>query len=164
MRPHSCKRPGAGTTVLLVDDEEKFRASIAMRLRMRGYMTLEAGNKEEAVRALETRPEIRIAVLDHRMQGGDARRVLAEMKKRRPGIPAILLTGLSRLDPALDSCRNEFFAVLEKPCDLEQLIGAMEDALCFQDPERDEFRIPPEGGAGTGSDGNEGMRRRRQGR
>ena len=150
MLPHSCNKSGAGKTVLLVDDEEKFRASTAMRLRMRGYMTLEAGNKEEAVRALETRSEIRIAVLDHRMQGGDAQRVLAEMKKRRPGVPAILLTGLSRLDPVLDSCRHEFSAVLEKPCDLERLIRAIEDALRSQDAERDEFRIPPESRRGDG--------------
>lgn len=150
MHPHSGKRHTSGTTVLLVDDEEKFRAAIALRLRLRGYRTLEAGDKDEAVRALETRSDIRIAVLDHRMQGCDARRLLAELKQRRPELPAILLTGLGRLDPALDSCRDDFFSVLEKPCDLEHLIRAIEDALRPQDQKGNEFYTPCESGQDEG--------------
>lgn len=128
MRKGSSEKHVVGITVLIVDDEEMLRTSIALRLQMRGYVTLEAANGLEAVEAVRARSDIHVVVLDQKMQGSDASRVLAEMKQLRPEIPIILLTGLGRLDPTVDACRQSFFSVLEKPCDLEELIKAIEDA------------------------------------
>jgi len=128
MRIEAGKGHFAGITVLLVDDEQKLRTSIALRLRLRGYETVEAANGHEAVEAIRLRPDISVVVLDQKMPGSDISRVLADMKQLRPKIPVILLTGLGRLDPSIDHCRKKIFSFLEKPCDLDELVQTMETA------------------------------------
>jgi len=135
-----------GITILLVDDEEKLRTSIALRLQLRGYETVEAANGHEAIQAIRSRSNIHVVVLDQKMQGSDTSRVLADIKQLRPDIPVILLTGLGRLDPSIDPSRKDYFSFLEKPCDLDDLIQTIEDAcrLHLQHPPQGERSSPPD--------------------
>jgi CheY-like chemotaxis protein len=108
--------------VLVVDDEAVFRFSLAQRLRLRGYEVAEAGDGAEAVRAVGQDPEIDVIVLDYRMPGMRGEQVLREIKSSRPDAAVIMLTafGVQRA-PGAWSC-------LQKPCDLEELIQAIESA------------------------------------
>jgi DNA-binding NtrC family response regulator len=128
MHTESPKGRFAGITVLLVDDEPKLRTAVALRLKLRGFQTLEAADGHEAVQAITARSDINVVVLDQKLPGCDVSRVLADMKRLRPEIPVIVLTGLGRLDPSLERCRKKIFSFLEKPCDLDKLVQAMETA------------------------------------
>jgi DNA-binding NtrC family response regulator len=108
--------------VLVVDDESVFRFSLAQRLRLRGYEVAEAGDGAEAVRAVGQDPEIDVVILDYKMPGMRGEQVLREIKGSRPAAAVIMLTafGVERA-PGVWSC-------LQKPCDLDELIQAVESA------------------------------------
>jgi len=78
--------------VLLVDDEERFRTSLANRLRSRGYDVVDVGNGEDAVKQVRLDSEIEIAILDLKMPGMDGIQTLQEFMRQTKEIlylPAI---------------------------------------------------------------------------
>ena len=116
------------STVLLVDDEERFRTSLARRLRLRGYPTDDLGDGEEAVRRLRADPGIDVVVLDRKMPGMDGEEVLKELKAFRPEVQVIMLTGHGSVASATTAGRLDAHSYLEKPCDLEELVAAIDAA------------------------------------
>jgi sodium-dependent dicarboxylate transporter 2/3/5 len=114
--------------ILLVDDENQFRTSLANRLRKRGYDVIDVDNGEDAVKAVRVDDAIEVAVLDLKMPKMDGIQTLKELRSFRPALQAIMLTGHGSLDSAKDAGRLEAFKYLEKPCDLDELIDVLEEA------------------------------------
>ena len=114
--------------VLLVDDEERFRTSLAKRLRKRGLNVIDVSCGEDAVRLARSDRSIEVAVIDLKMPGMDGIETLKELKTYRPALQALMLTGHGSLDSARDAGRSDAFKYLEKPCDLDELIAAIEAA------------------------------------
>jgi sodium-dependent dicarboxylate transporter 2/3/5 len=114
--------------VLLVDDEERFRTSLARRLKARGYDVVDVDNGEDAVKRVRLDGDIDIAVLDLKMPGMDGIQTLKEMRAFNPAIQAIMLTGHGSLDSAKDAGRLEAFKYLQKPCAVEELASVLEEA------------------------------------
>ena len=114
--------------ILLVDDEERFRTSLANRLRARGYDVVDVDNGEDAVKQVRSDSEIEIAILDLRMPGMDGIQTLQELLAFNPAIQAIMLTGHGSLDSAKEAGRLEAFKYLQKPCELEELTAVLEEA------------------------------------
>ncbi len=117
--------------ILLVDDEAQYRSDLARRLNLRGYETTESGNGEDAIKAARSDNEIDVAVLDLRMPGLDGEQTLEELKKYRPAIQVIMLTGHGSLESAMKTGKLEAYGYLEKPCEMDKLLemidGARED-------------------------------------
>jgi len=108
--------------VLLVDDEAVFRGSLAQRLRLRGYDVVDRGDGAAAIKAVEEDSRFDVIILDNRMPGKNGEEVLREIKRRRRSIPVVMLT-------ALGTEQTEgAWACLQKPCELDELIRAIEDA------------------------------------
>ena len=114
--------------VLLVDDEDRFRTSLADRLRARGYDVVDVDNGEDAVKQVRTDSDIEIAVLDLKMPGMDGIQTLQEIRAFNPAIQAIMLTGHGGLDSATEAGRLEAFRFLQKPCTVEELTAVLEEA------------------------------------
>jgi len=114
--------------VILVDDEDGFRAPLARRLRKRGFDVVEVDNGEDAVKLVRKDLTIDVAVIDLKMPKMDGIQTLEEIKAFRPALQTIMLTGHGSLDSAKDAGRLEAFKYLQKPCDLEDLVCALEDA------------------------------------
>jgi len=68
-------------------------------------------------------------VLDVRMQGMDGIQTLAEIKKIRPAIEVIMLTGHANLDVAVEGMDLGAFDYLMKPTDVDELLYKLEDAF-----------------------------------
>ncbi len=130
-------------TVLLVDDEERFRTSLAQRLRLRGYETIDLGSGEEAVKRARADASIDVVVLDRKMPGMSGEEVLKEIKQFRPEVQIIMLTGHGSIESATEAGRLDAYAYLEKPCDLEQLVAAIEDGPHRHSPGQAPVRDPP---------------------
>jgi sodium-dependent dicarboxylate transporter 2/3/5 len=114
-------------SLLLVDDEDRFRTSLATRLARRGYDVDDVGDGEEAIRRVrQRRPDV--VLLDRRMPVMDGEDVLKAIKRIAPEVQVIMLTGHASLDSAAKTGRLEAFAYLEKPCELDELIGNIEAA------------------------------------
>jgi CheY-like chemotaxis protein len=112
--------------VLMVDDEEKFRSTTQKILNRRGFDTLLAGSGEEALERLTEKPDV--VVLDIKMPGMDGHETLREIKKRRPDLPVIMLTGHGAMPSAREALKHGASDYLTKPCDIDLLAGKIVDA------------------------------------
>ena len=112
--------------VLMVDDEEKFRAATQKILNRRGFDTLLAGSGEAALDMLEEKPDV--IVLDIKMPGMDGHETLREIKKQRPDLPVIMLTGHGAVPSAREALKHGASDYLAKPCDIDLLVAKITDA------------------------------------
>ena len=114
-------------TVLLVDDEPRFRKTTEKILRRRGFEVLLAGSGEEALLRLEEAPDV--AVLDLKMPGMDGLSTLAEIRRRSPGLPVIMLTGHGSGPAAEEALARGATDFLAKPCDIDLLASRIRDSV-----------------------------------
>jgi DNA-binding NtrC family response regulator len=115
--------------ILLVDDEVSFVETMTKRLSKKGVHTFTAFNGREALELLAAGKDVDIVVLDIRMPGMNGLEVLKEIKKQNPSIDVIILTGHSTVDMAIKGMRLGAFDFLTKPCELEELIKIINDAI-----------------------------------
>ncbi len=116
-----------GIRVLLIDDEEEFRKTLATRLRMRNLEITEAGSGPVAIEAM-TREVFDVVVLDLRMPGMDGIDTLMHLKKVQPRTEVIMLTGHASVESAIDGMQQGAFDYLMKPCDINELILKIQSA------------------------------------
>lgn len=108
---------------LLVDDEKEFIETLAQRLRKRGFAVAYAFSGKEALDQLENNDTIDVVVLDLKMPGLDGIETIQKLKKMRPLIEIIMLTGHSTIPSAIEAIKSGAFDYLTKPCDLNHLIS-----------------------------------------
>jgi CheY-like chemotaxis protein len=114
--------------VLLVDDEAVVRDTYADALRSGGHEVVTASHGEEAL-SLFARETFDLVVTDLSMGGMSGLDVAKGVKRINASIPVILLTGWA-IDPWEDRVRDaRVDAVLIKPCPLEDLCSAVQEAL-----------------------------------
>lgn len=119
---------GAQKTVLVVDDDEDFRAQMALQLEAAGFAVVTADGETAALAALDG-PAPDLAVIDLMMEHVDGGFALAyRLKKRQPPVPVIMVTGVAAetgLDftAATDGAEGwmRVDALLSKPVRFEQL-------------------------------------------
>ena len=116
-----------GIRILLVDDEEDFRTTLASRLKKRKLKVLDVENGYKAVEAVRSKP-IDVAVVDVKMAGLDGLETLKQIKQINPHIEVIMLTGHASVESGVEGMRLGAFDYLMKPCDINELILKIEDA------------------------------------
>lgn len=114
--------------VLLVDDEADFRATATTLFKKRGFDVATAANGKEALETLKE-SETDVVLLDVRMPGMDGLEALYKMKKVKPDVEVIMLTGYGSPNSALTGLREGAFAYLTKPCDLDLLSLKIREAF-----------------------------------
>ncbi|UJX42744.1 response regulator [Desulfovibrio sp. JY] len=114
--------------VLLIDDEAGFTEVLAKRLRRRGLEVLVALSGAEAVRTLHENA-CDAAVCDLKMVDMDGIEVLKIFKKMVPSMPVIMLTGHGSEEAAKDGLDAGAADYLLKPCDLDELLAKITDAV-----------------------------------
>jgi CheY-like chemotaxis protein len=106
-----------GRRVLVVDDDEQVRDGLMSSLQDAGFVTLGAEDGGAALGQLDQGAEVDALITDFSMPGINGLDLIHAVHARRPGLPAILLTGhvqdvsagaFNRLD-------EEPFALLHKP-------------------------------------------------
>jgi DNA-binding response OmpR family regulator len=114
--------------VLLVDDEADFSEATAGLLTRRGFEVLVAGDGTEGLRlAAEAQPDA--VILDIRMPGLDGIEVLRRLKRDRPALEVIILTGHAAAPSGIEGMRHGAFDYLTKPVPLDDLVARL-DAAC----------------------------------
>jgi len=112
---------------LLVDDEKEFVQTLSERLRVREFDSNIAYDGEEALSYLEkNQPDVMI--LDLKMPGIDGMEVLRKVKKERPHVEVIILTGHGSEKDRELALELGAFAYLEKPVNIDVLTKTMKDA------------------------------------
>ena len=115
-------------TILIIDDEDRFREALARQLEVRGFNVLDTSNGEDAIKIVRhDNPEV--VILDQKMPGMDGIQTLKEIKKIRPEVQVIMHTGHGNMEAARLTGKHDVFYYLEKPCALDDLIKVVRDAL-----------------------------------
>lgn len=126
--------------VLIVDDEELFRASAAKRLKNEGLVVFECASADEALQVLEKQP-LDLALVDVRLPDGDGLELTERIRGTLPTVPVILLTAYSSVDNAVDAIRRGAYDYLTKPVTMEKLIVTVHRALETQQLRRVVSRV-----------------------
>jgi DNA-binding NtrC family response regulator len=113
--------------VLLIDDEKIFVESLTKILKKRGMEVLTAYDGPTALEVHSTE-EADVIVLDLRMPGMDGLAVLKEIRIRDSLTPVILLTGHIDIDRVTQVLNEGAVEVLLKPCPVDILVSAIENA------------------------------------
>lgn len=114
--------------LLLVDDEEGFRAVIARRLGKRGMVPDQASSGEECLDILET-SSMDVVVLDVRMPGMNGLETLKAIKKRHKCTQVILLTGNVAVSDGIEGIKSGAFDYLTKPVEIDHLFNKINQAF-----------------------------------
>jgi two-component system cell cycle sensor histidine kinase/response regulator CckA len=117
-------------TILLVEDEEGLRALNARGLQSRGYTVIEAGNGVEALQELEKQGgDVDVVVSDVVMPEMDGPTLMKELKKRKPDIKIIFVSGYAEdaFDKSLPDPTQ--FNFLAKPFTLKQLVKVVKETM-----------------------------------
>src|SRR6478735_5039223 len=114
-------------TVLVVDDEQLIRWSLAERLKSDSLTVVEAGTAQEALDRFG--PDIDLVLLDYRLPDGDGLRVLKKMKSTQPDVPIILLTAFSSIETAVEAMKQGAYHYANKPFNLDEIALVVAKAL-----------------------------------
>lgn len=118
---------GSPPRFLLVDDEKEFVQTLSDRLQTRDLDSVIAYDGEEALSYIE-KDEPDVMVLDLKMPGINGMDVLRKVKKERPQVEVIILTGHGSEKDKTTALELGAFAYLEKPVDIEVLTKTMKEA------------------------------------
>jgi CheY-like chemotaxis protein/two-component sensor histidine kinase len=93
----------AAATILLVDDEELVRAGVADMLVDAGYRVVEADSGDAALQLVQEGPLQDGLVTDYAMPGMTGAELAREIRKLRPDLPVLMITGYATLsDPGAE--------------------------------------------------------------
>jgi CheY-like chemotaxis protein len=81
-----------------VDDEELVRMSTADMLTDLGYEVVDFACAEEALKAIDSGLPFDLLISDHLMPGMNGTDLIREISARRPGLPALLVSGYAETD------------------------------------------------------------------
>src|SRR6188472_3284746 len=114
-------------TVLVVDDEELIRWSLAERLKADGYEVLEADTGRAA---LEQLPEgVDLVLLDYRLPDTDGVSVLRKIKEFDQDILVVLLTAYASVETAVEAMKLGAYHFANKPFNLDDVAALVSRAL-----------------------------------
>jgi two-component system response regulator HydG len=108
-------------SILIVDDQQNFRFSLAVTLKREGHRVAEAANGQQAVRAVEAN-QFDIVITDLRMPGMDGIALLREVKKVTPQTEVVVMTAFGSVDTAVDAMRHGACDYITKPFQPEELL------------------------------------------
>jgi DNA-binding NtrC family response regulator len=106
--------------LLVVDDDESFRNVIRRRLDRAGYHVEVCEEGQKALKVLSSHM-FHIALVDIKMPRMDGMELLKEIKKARPEIEVIILTGHGTIDSAVEAMQLGAYHYLTKPCKPREL-------------------------------------------
>lgn len=117
-------------TILFVDDEPLMLEMNADMLSSFGHRTLIAGHGQAGLDLFFDDPEaIDLVITDINMPVMDGPTMIQEMRRRRPDLPVIAVSGLSEDDHARDGTGLENIGILRKPYSTGQLLDMIADKM-----------------------------------
>jgi DNA-binding NtrC family response regulator len=114
--------------VMLVDDEIPFVETMTKRLAKRDLNVIAAFSGQEALDILDKQPNVDVVILDVKMPGMDGIETLRKIKSAYPLIEVVMLTAHATVESAIEGMKFGAFDYLMKSCDMDQLIGKVNEA------------------------------------
>jgi DNA-binding NtrC family response regulator len=106
--------------ILVVDDEQAQRSTLAGFLAKRGFEAAEAASGESALEMINSR-DYDLVLTDQKMTGISGVELLEKIKQINPEIEVILITAFGDVRSAVRATKAGAFDYITKPVDLEEL-------------------------------------------
>jgi len=121
--------------VYIVDDDDAIRDSLSWMLQSRGISCRDFPSAEAFLDSLT--PNLSGCILlDVRMSGMSGNELFEILRERGCHMPVIFLTGHGDVPLAVSALKGGAFDFFEKPCDDNQLVDRIVEALKFDEEQR----------------------------
>lgn len=114
--------------ILLVDDEESLRITLAANLELEGYEVVEAASGDEALRIAEREP-FDLVLSDIRMPGMNGVELFRALRASRPSVPCVLMSAFSLEELVASALAEGVFTLLPKPFDVGAALQVLTRAV-----------------------------------
>ncbi len=115
-------------SILIVEDDFAFRNFMIETLNTFDYDISDVEDVNKAVKVLTDR-KIDLVVSDVNMPGKSGIELLAEINRKWPEIPVLIITGMPRIESAVECIKLGAFDYISKPFDLVQFSKTIKQAL-----------------------------------
>lgn len=119
-------------TVLIIDDDDLLRKSLATGLKNNCFSVLTADSAEQGDQIL-SRISVDAIVLDRMMTGMDGLSFLKKLRNSGNTTPVIMLTAMSGPENAIDGLENGANDYLAKPFQLQELVLRLKNIIKQRD-------------------------------
>ena len=117
-------------TVLVVDDERAMCELVETTLEMRGLDVLWHQSADQALTELH-QSNIDVVLTDVKMPGTSGLELCAEIRRLRPEIPVVVMTGFGSLETAVSALRAGAYDFVTKPIEMDLLVATIHRAVDF---------------------------------
>ncbi|MGL4550117.1 MAG: sigma-54-dependent transcriptional regulator [Gemmataceae bacterium] len=125
-------RPAGAALVLIVDDEELIRDTLAEYLTQQGFEVTACGTAERALEEAALRPYA-IALCDMQLPGMDGLALLDRLRQLSPETSVLLITAFATVENAVEAFQRGAQDYLMKPILLEEVAGKVRRLLAMRD-------------------------------
>ena len=130
----------AGEKILIVDDEEMIRDLCSHILALEGYSVTSCSNGAAALEETMRAPAD-LLITDIKMPGMDGLELFEKIKKLKPDLVTIFITGHGTLDTAIESLMRGVEGFVLKPFTQEELLTAVERAVTRSRLQKENIRL-----------------------
>jgi DNA-binding NtrC family response regulator len=117
-----------GRKVLVIDDEAVVANSIRRTLTRRGFMVEEAFSGNDALNRI-LNDMYDLVLLDMKMPDANGLELLPTIKKHRPNLPVVMVTGYASIDTAVEAIRRGASDYMAKPFTPDELYATATRAI-----------------------------------
>lgn len=111
-------------TLMIVEDDDVFRARLETAMERRGYAVRSAGSVGDAAAMIrEDAPEF--AVIDLRLEDGSGLDIVDLLRETRPETRSVVLTGYGNVPTAVAAVRAGAVDYLAKPASADEIDAAL---------------------------------------
>ena len=127
---HHDLAPGAGETVLVIEDEHTIRELVSEVLAEAGYRVLLADSGPTGLHLLQGPERIDLLLTDVGLPGGlNGRQVADAGRSVRPGLKVLFITGYAENAAVGNGLMDEGMAILTKPFEIPHLVNKVRQML-----------------------------------
>lgn len=117
-------------TILLVEDDELVRRSLATILQLKGYNTIVAQDGEEALEQFRTNKDaICLVILDVMLPKKNGREVYRYIKEKNKDVKALFISGFTDNIDLKAETAGDSLDYLQKPLDIDQFVTKVAEML-----------------------------------
>ncbi|MBF0327616.1 MAG: PAS domain S-box protein [Nitrospirae bacterium] len=121
---------GRGETILIAEDDSHVRSVVSLYLKQAGYNTIEVENGEEAISKFKENAEkVAVLVLDVIMPVKNGRAATDEIKKIKPDIKVIYMSGYTDDIITKKGMLEDGFDFISKPINSEIMLTKIREVL-----------------------------------
>jgi len=119
---------GEHARILVVDDEESIRKTLASILEEKGYSVDTAENGKEAIKKSKAN-FYNLALIDIRLPDMEGTKLLTSLRETTPKMVKIIITGYPSLQNAIEAVNKGADAYILKPFDMDSVLNTIKENL-----------------------------------